>query len=331
MDKKEEILRILPMRLKEEAGRTASFETLQEIRLRPGRPMLFLEAGRERVSNCLVSEKEIGECLQYAGNYSLYAYEEELRGGYLTIRGGHRIGLAGQVRAEQGQVRVLKQVSSLNIRVAHEIKGCAASLLSPLFGDGKLKSVLLISPPGGGKTTCLRDLIRLMAEGESPVGPVNVGVVDERSELGACYQGIPQNDLGLRSDVLDGCPKAAGIYMLLRSMAPDVIAVDEISLVSDAEAVEYAAGCGCSFLATLHGESEEAVKKRPAIKKLWEQKIFERYVLLGKKPAGRVLGIYNKEFERLFDRGPERGERAFGQYKNSGSAFDFAGGGRHRE
>lgn len=298
MDKKEEILRILPARLKEEAGRRVSFEHLQEIRLRPGRPMVFLEAGRERVTDCLVSEKDVAECLQYAGDYSLYAWEEELKNGYLTIRGGHRIGLAGQVRAEQGQVRQLKRAGSLNIRVAHEILGCAVPLIEPLFGDGKLKNVLLISPPGGGKTTCLRDLIRLLAEGQSPVGPVNIGVVDERSELGACYQGVPQNDLGLRSDVLDGCPKAAGIFMLLRSLAPDVIAVDEISLDADAKAVEYAAGCGCTFFATVHGDSPAALR-RPALQKLWEQKLFERYVLLSKKPAGQILDIYDRDFQRV--------------------------------
>jgi stage III sporulation protein AA len=308
MDKKEEILRILPERLKAAAGREAHFEELQEIRLRAGKPMILREAGRERITDCVVSAREVGECLQYAGNYSLYAYEEEIRNGYLTVRGGHRVGLAGRVRADQGGVKAMRQAGSLNIRVAHEIRGCAASLLPLLFGDGRARSVLLISPPGGGKTTCLRDLIRLLADGRSGLGPVQVGVVDERSELGACYQGIPQNDLGLRSDILDGCPKAEGIYMLLRSMAPDLIAVDEISLASDAEAVAYAAGCGCMFLATLHGENPEDFKRRPAMRELWERRIFGRYVLLGGKPAGQILDVYDENLHKLWGgEGQEKG------------------------
>ena len=289
MGKQEELMQILPREIRA-AAETSDWKALREIRLRVGKP-LILCGETEQILPHTVTEQEIRECLQAAARYSLYAYEDQIRQGFLTVKGGHRVGLAGHVIWEEERIRTMKQVSSLNIRAAHEVKGCADRLARELFGDGKPKSVLLISPPGAGKTTCLRELIRLLSEGETAAGPLSVGVVDERSELAACYQGIPQNDLGKRSDVLDGCPKAEGIYMLLRSMAPQVIAVDEISLPEDAAAVACAAGCGCRFLATAHGTGPE-ILQRPAFRELREDRVFERYVVLG-DPPGRVLGIYD--------------------------------------
>ena len=161
--------------------------------------------------------------MEYISSYSMYAYIEQLKQGFLTIRGGHRVGICGTVVMDHDKVKTIRHISGLNIRIAHEVKGCADTLYSLCTRMGKLIPTLIISPPGCGKTTLLRDMIRKISdEGQT------VGVVDERSEIGACYQGVAQNDLGIQTDIMDACEKGQGMNMLIRSMAPDVIAVDEI-------------------------------------------------------------------------------------------------------
>ena len=232
-------------------GLSLEFEQLQEIRMRVDTP-LFLwygnreygvtkggqlgQAGREGLRR--ISERELRETVECMGNYSLYAFEDEIRQGFLTVRGGHRVGLAGKAVMENGNLKTLKYISALNVRFAHQIKGCGEKVLPFLFEEERLCHSLLISPPRGGKTTLLRDLVRLLSDGTGTVPGRNVGVVDERGEIGACYQGIPQNDLGARTDVLDCCPKALGMMMLIRSMAPQVVAVDEIGSREDLVAGE---------------------------------------------------------------------------------------------
>ena len=243
------------------------------------------------------------------GEYaSLYAAEEELRQGFFTVRGGHRIGVAGRVILKDRQITGLKAASFLNVRVAHEIKGCADQVLPFLYVNGKFVSTLIVSPPGCGKTTLLRDLIRQVSDGSSQkagkcsFSGVNVGVADERSELGACYQGVPQNDLGMRTDVLDGCPKSEGMLMLIRSMAPAVVAVDEIGGKEDIKAVEYVRNCGCALAATAHGNSLEELKERAGFRELLEEKTFERLVFLSRKREcrGKVEVVYDSGFNRLY-------------------------------
>ena len=176
---------------------------------------------------------------------------EQLKQGFLTIRGGHRVGICGTVVMDHDKVKTIRHISGLNIRVAHEVKGCADILYSRCTRMGKLIPTLIISPPGCGKTTLLRDMIRKISdEGQT------VGVVDE---LGACYQGVAQNDLGIQTDVMDACEKGQGMNMLIRSMAPDVIAVDEIGSKEDVEALFFCAYRGCSILATAHGKNKESL------------------------------------------------------------------------
>ncbi len=307
MKEREEILHILPYALQHVfEAHSELFQGLLEIRLRVGQPVgihyaignFFLgKNGTKEVlyKNAWIVEQDwLAEVLDAISSYSLYAFEEEMRQGFVTIRGGHRVGIAGEITMEGEKVMQVKHVTFMNIRVARQYPGCARECLPYITGENGILSTLLLSPPRCGKTTILRDLIRMISSGEGLPRGYQVGVVDERSELAACHFGIPQNDVGSRTDVLDGCPKAEGITMLLRSMAPEVIAVDEIGGSRDLEAVKGAAGCGVSMLATAHAEGMEELVSRPLLKSFVEMHLFQRYILLD---SGRFLGsiraVYN--------------------------------------
>lgn len=285
-----EILSLLPTRLATILRHFISdWDKLQEIRIRQGKKMavryrgkLCFPSGQERD----VTSMECKEILSQMSQYSLYAFEEEIRRGYLTIPGGHRIGVTGRVVMEQGEVKTLRHITCLNMRISHEIRGCADCLLPYVVSDHQLYSTLILSPPGGGKTTLLRDLIRNISQQR------NVALVDERSEIAGCYQGIPQRDVGPCCDVIDGCPKTIGMEMVLRSMGPEVIAVDEIGTKEDYHAMKQALVSGCALLATMHGEDLSTVR---------EKGMFSRYVILGKsQEPGRVKGIYDERGQKIW-------------------------------
>ena len=255
------ILQMFPSAYREFWLRTAKEqEHLQEIRLRAGRPIVLQMDGREvfltaqgdftdsLARACPAGEREISDMLEHICHYSPYAFEEELRQGFVTVAGGHRVGVAGQaVLGSDGSIRTLKNISFINIRVSHQKKGAADRVLGRMYGEGRLKSALIISPPGCGKTTLLRDLIRQISDGNPYGEGLAVGVVDERSELAGSFMGIPQNDMGMRTDVLDGCPKEKGMLMLLRSMSPQVVAIDELGSEGELKALGQAAACGCKI------------------------------------------------------------------------------------
>ena len=253
-----------------------NFAELQEIRMRINSPLMIRQRGKEyklteegKLLRCNGNEQyekenihyvdrcELMETMEYIAGYSLYAYEDELRQGFLTIQGGHRVGVAGKILMEEGKVRSIRYISFLNIRLAHQVEGCADKVMPFIVENGEVCHTLIISPPCCGKTTLLRDVIRQISNGNAWCEGKNVGVVDERSEIGGAYQGVPQNDLGIRTDLLDCCPKAEGMMMLIRSMSPRVVAADEIGGKGDLEAIQYAAGCGCSLIAAAHGSSME--------------------------------------------------------------------------
>ena len=187
--------------------------------------------------------------------------------------------------------------------VAHEKKGCADRVMPYLWEDGRFLHTLIVSAPGCGKTTMLRDIIRQISDGESPYPGLTVGVVDERSEIAGCYLGVAQNDVGIRTDVLDCCPKAEGMMMLIRAMSPDVVAVDEIGTGEDIRAIESVVNCGCKLLATVHGNSMEDMKQKPLLNRLVESHVFERYIVLDAKPrAGSVQAIFDGRGTTLYRR-----------------------------
>ena len=283
------------------------FSELQEIRLRIGQPVTVLYQNEELILPTMYSEKkrlgkqEMKETIEHISNYSLYAYEHELKQGLITIEGGHRVGMAGQVIMEGGKIKNMKYISSINIRVSHEVLDCANKIFPYITYNKQMYHTLIISPPRCGKTTLLRDVIRQISDGNRWIKGCTVGVVDERSELGGCYLGVIQNNLGMRTDILDRCPKADGMIMLIRSMAPQVVAVDEIGAKEDVHAIEYAMHCGCKMLATAHGDSMEEICKKPIFEKLIREKRFERYVILSNRyRLGGIEAVYDENGDLIY-------------------------------
>lgn len=315
MKGKDELIKIFSIRLRGILQRMdVDLEQLQEIRLRVDKPLMIAYGGREyfvaesgrisldEASGYVVDKKELLETMEYIANYSLYAFEDELRQGFITIQGGHRVGVAGKIVMDGDKIKSVKYISFINVRLSHQIKGCAGEVLPYVIQGEEVCHTLIISPPRCGKTTLLRDMIRQLSNGTDYFPGITVGVVDERSEIGGAYLGVPQNDLGIRTDVLDCCPKAEGMMMLVRSMSPRIIAVDEIGDYGDIHAIETVLHCGCKLLATVHGSSIEDVKKKPLLQKLVLERIFERYVILhNHNQVGKVKAIFDARGTALYE------------------------------
>ena len=266
-------------------------ELAEEFRLRCGAPLSVLISGRETsLDGPPVTRELLEQLVELASRASVHAVLDQLSQGYLTIQGGHRVGLCGTAVLREGQVHTLRLLSSAAVRIARQVPGCARRTARLLRDGNGIHSALILSPPGVGKTTLLRDLIRVLSSGE--VGePLRVGVADERGELAACWDGRPQLDLGPRCDVMSGCPKAQAMLILLRAINPQVLAADEITAPADIDALELAAGCGVSLLATAHGASPEDLRRRPLYRRLLESGCFSRLVLLSPTPQGRSCTV----------------------------------------
>ncbi|OYD09840.1 stage III sporulation protein AA [Paludifilum halophilum] len=286
--------------------------SLEEIRVRQGRPLEVITRSQSRFVSARgqpvqkenegyhPTKDDCAKMLNLVSNHSLYALEEELRRGYVTIEGGHRIGLTGRVVVEGGEVKHLREVTGFNLRIARPITGVALPLLPRIRRRNRLDQLLVVSPPQCGKTTLIRDLARLASLGEGGLIPQKVGIVDERSEIAGCVDGVPQLGVGPRTDVLDGCPKAEGMMMMIRSMSPDLLVVDEIGRKEDTEAIFEAVHAGVHLITTAHGRSMDEICRRPALSRLIRERVFSRYVLLSRKQGpGTVEAVFDGSLKRL--------------------------------
>ncbi|WP_194190286.1 stage III sporulation protein AA [Clostridium chrysemydis] len=288
-------LEILPNDLKR---KILSFkkEHIQEIRVRINKPVIIIKEGAEHILDKVISTDDIKFIVQRISNYSLYAYEEDIKKGFITIKGGHRIGIAGECVMDKDGVKTIKNISSLNIRVTREFIGSSIPLLNYIVDNDKVKNTLIISPPKCGKTTILRDLSRLISNGNSKfkLNGKKVVVVDERSEICGSYLGVPQMDVGIRTDVLDNCQKTDGMIMAIRSLSPEVLICDEIGSFDDVEALKVAFNSGVNVIVSIHGESFDDISKRSNMRNLIEEKIIEIIVVLGNLgKVGNVMNIYS--------------------------------------
>jgi stage III sporulation protein AA len=284
--KMETVLAFLPKTIIEQLEQIPPFQQIEieEIRIRIDRPIEVTMAGKSIFLPYKVLAEDAQHLLNKISRHSIYALEEELRRGYITIDGGHRVGLAGKVILDEGKVKAIRDISSFNIRIAKEKIGIAEPLIPALY-DRHWQHTMIIGPPQTGKTTLLRDIARIVSSGEHDKGipAYKVGIVDERSEIAGCVNGIPQLTFGARVDVLDACPKAEGMMMMIRSMSPDVLVVDEIGRLEDTEAILEAVNAGIKLMMTTHGESFDDIKNRPSLKRILDQGIFQRYVELSRQ------------------------------------------------
>jgi stage III sporulation protein AA len=291
----------LPLKIRPEIDEEL-LKNAEEIRLRAGWPLEIIFTDRRCIRFSVLSESDLRETFGFLCGYSPYAMEEEIGRGYFTIEGGHRVGVSGRAGLRQSGI---SDIGALNIRIAHEKKGCAREIIPFIRSGALLKNTFIFSPPGVGKTTLLRDAIRLLSTGDEKNPGVKVGVVDERSEIAACRFGIPQNDLGPRTDVLDNCPKPEGMMMLLRSMSPQIIAVDELGGKDDIKAVELCAKSGVAVLGTIHAGTVSEARQKLNFSIAEEELQFIE--IIRQSDGTRRIKIYDKNNRSPFYNNGERG------------------------
>lgn len=267
---------------------------IEEIRIRNSKPIILKLNNSEKIINYIVQTEDVLKILQSICENSIYSYQNQICEGFITIKGGHRIGITGSAVIENNKVKNINYISNLNFRIARQIIGCSNNIIKEIINqeENTIYNTLIVSPPGAGKTTLLRDIIRNLSNGTEEITGKNIGVVDERGEIAAMYKGIPQNDLGIRTDIIENIKKSVGMKMLIRSMAPEIIVADEIGSKEDVQEINYAICSGIKGIFTAHGNLLEDLKLNPAIAELIEKYIFERLIFLDKNNKGKVNKIY---------------------------------------
>lgn len=278
-------------------------EEIEEIRLRVNQNIILKLSSEEVVITYQVTIRDLLETLEKVTENSIYTYENQISNGFITINGGHRVGVVGNAVSNNDKVITISYISGMNFRIAREIRGCADFIIKELYKNKEFLNTLIVGAPGSGKTTLLRDLIRQISNGNIYEKGLNVGVVDERNEIASMYKGIPQTDLGMRTDVISNIPKTIGIKMLIRSMAPQVIAVDEIGGKEDAEVIHYAMCSGTKGLFTAHGNSIYNIKLNPELNELLKNKLIDKIIVLDKTQKEKITEMYaldkeKKEYKR---------------------------------
>ncbi len=301
-----ELFKLFDVKIREKLLKLNKTEisNLEEIRVRVNQPLMCITKGQEiglnSFGSCVVEKAhvvtvdELKNTMKLMSNFSLFTIEEQIKKGFFTVSGGHRVGICGKAVIENGYIRTIKDISSLNVRISREVKGCSDDLMEYIVDNKEkhIRNTLIISSPNNGKTTLLRDLVRNVSN-----SGYNLVVVDERSEIGGTYNGVLQNDLGIRCDVLDACEKTEGMTMALRSMSPKVIVVDEIGSDEDTRALIKTFNSGVNIVATCHADSVEQFRQKRAFLRIIEEQLFEVYVVLRDK---KVSEVYDQEFRSIY-------------------------------
>ena len=292
----DEILKVLPKYISNEIIKLNCSQSITEIRLRTKSKVILICINREIVLDCIVTTNAILEVLLNVSKNSIYAIQNDINNGFVIIRGGHRIGISGEVVYVDGKIKNIKNICSLNIRVARQIYGCADKVLPEIIEDGKINNTLIISPPGCGKTTLIRDIIRQISNGipSMKFKGKNVSLIDERGEIASVYEGVASLDVGVRTDIMSNVTKATGMKMMIRSMAPNVIATDEIGKQEDIVAIKEAILSGVNVIFTMHGDSITSIIKNKDIKELLDLNIFSKIIILSN---GKTPGIIEKVYD----------------------------------